>query len=66
VLAFIIGWNREKESRRAGLRTFPLVAIASCGFVRISETMTEGGTEETARVVAAVITGIGFIVAGAS
>ena len=30
-LALPIGWEREKEGRSAGLRTFPLVAVASCG-----------------------------------
>ena len=29
LLAFPIGWNREQEERSAGLRTFPLVAIAT-------------------------------------
>src|SRR5687767_13488481 len=29
LLALPIGWNREKEERSAGLRTFPLVAVAS-------------------------------------
>ena len=29
LLAFPIGWNREKEERSAGLRTFPLVAVAT-------------------------------------
>ena len=37
VLALPIGWNREKAERSAGLRTFPLVAIASCGFVQAAE-----------------------------
>ena len=32
-LAVPIGWDREKRARSAGLRTFPLVAMASCGFV---------------------------------
>ena len=36
-LAFLftlpIAWNREHGSRSAGLRTFPIVALASCGFV---------------------------------
>ena len=41
-LAFPIGWNREKEERSAGLRTFPLVAIASCGFVQAAETILHG------------------------
>ncbi len=35
-LALPIGWNREHEARSAGLRTFPLVAIASCGFVIVA------------------------------
>ena len=34
ILAFPIGWDREKSTRSAGLRTFPLVAMASCGFVQ--------------------------------
>ena len=32
-----IGWNREKEERSAGLRTFPLVAVATCGFIQAAE-----------------------------
>ena len=36
-LAFVIGWNREREDRSAGVRTFPLVAIAACGFVQATE-----------------------------
>ena len=31
VLALPIGWDRERNERSAGLRTFPLVAVASCG-----------------------------------
>jgi uncharacterized membrane protein YhiD involved in acid resistance len=29
ILAVPIGWNREHHSRSAGLRTFPLVAVAT-------------------------------------
>ena len=36
-LALPIGWDREKGSRSAGLRTFPLVAMASCGFIIIAQ-----------------------------
>ncbi|WP_439598020.1 MgtC/SapB family protein [Falsiroseomonas sp.] len=64
-LAFIIGWNRERESNSAGLRTFPLVAIASCGFVQAAEPITQNNPEAVARIVEGVITGIGFIGAGA-
>lgn len=41
VLAFPIGWDREREERSAGLRTFPLVALASCSFVVNPETILD-------------------------
>jgi len=65
VLAFLIGWNREGEGRSAGIRTFPLVAIAACGFVQATEGMLNGHPEGTARIVEGVITGVGFIGGGA-
>ncbi len=37
LLALPIGWNREKGERSAGIRTFPLVALASCGFIQAAE-----------------------------
>lgn len=64
-LAFLIGWNREREDRSAGLRTFPLVGVASCGFIIATEGMTAGEPEATARIVEGVITGMGFIGGGA-
>jgi putative Mg2+ transporter-C (MgtC) family protein len=64
-LAFLIGWNREREDRSAGLRTFPLVAVAACGFVQASEGLVRGEPEAMARIVEGVITGIGFIGGGA-
>ena len=64
-LAFLIGWNREQEDRSAGMRTFPLVAIAACGFVQAVEGLLRNEPEGMARVVGGVITGIGFIGGGA-
>ncbi len=64
-LAFPIGWNREREERSAGLRTFPLVAVATCGFIQAAETVVQGNPEATARVVEGLITGMGFIGGGA-
>ena len=64
-LAFPIGWNREQEERSAGLRTFPLVAVATCGFIQASETMTGNDPQALARVVEGLITGMGFIGGGA-
>ncbi len=65
LLAFPIGWNREKAERSAGLRTFPLVAIASCGFIQASESLTADHPEAMARIVEGIITGMGFIGGGA-
>ncbi len=65
LLALPIGWDREKSERSAGLRTFPLVAIASCGFIQATEHLTAGSPEATARIVEGLITGMGFIGGGA-
>ena len=65
VLAFPIGWNREQEERSAGLRTFPLVAVATCGFVQAAESIAVGSPEALARIVEGLITGMGFIGGGA-
>jgi putative Mg2+ transporter-C (MgtC) family protein len=64
-LAFLIGWNREQEDRSAGMRTFPLVAIAACGFVQAVEGLLRNEPQGMARVVEGVITGIGFMGGGA-
>ena len=65
LLALPIGWNREKEERSAGIRTFPLVAVASCGFIQASESLTAGSPEAMARIIEGLITGMGFIGGGA-
>nr|WP_314442934.1 MgtC/SapB family protein [uncultured Sphingomonas sp.] len=65
VLALPIGWNRERAERSAGIRTFPLVAVASCGFLQASEGIIGNNPEATARVVEGLITGMGFIGGGA-
>jgi putative Mg2+ transporter-C (MgtC) family protein len=64
-LALPIGWNREQEERSAGLRTFPLVAVASCGFVQAVETLMAHEPSAIARVLEGVIAGIGFLGGGA-
>lgn len=65
LLALPIGWNREKEERSAGLRTFPLVAIATCGIVQATEHVLHGHPEGTARIIEGLMTGMGFIGGGA-
>lgn len=65
LLAFPIGWDREKEERSAGLRTFPLVALACCGFVQATEGMAGDHPEAMARIIEGLIVGMGFVGGGA-
>lgn len=65
LLTLPIGWDREKGTRSAGLRTFPLVAMASCGFILIAQRVARDSPEAQARIIEGVITGIGFIGGGA-
>ncbi|MES1945363.1 MgtC/SapB transporter [Salinisphaera sp. PC39] len=64
LLALPLGWDRERAARGAGLRTFPLVAMASCGFALIGISVLEGSTAH-ARILYGLMTGIGFIGGGA-
>ncbi|HHP7233371.1 MAG TPA: MgtC/SapB family protein [Desulfobacterales bacterium] len=64
VLALPIGWDREQSKRRFGLRTFPIVAVVSCGFMLVGMAVIES-TDGEARVLQGIITGIGFIGGGA-
>lgn len=65
LLALPIGWNREREERSAGLRTFPLVAMAACGFVIIAIEVIGADSEQQSRIMEGLMTGIGFIGGGA-
>lgn len=65
LLAFPIGWIQERSERSAGIRTFPLVALASCGLMLVALKVLKGSSEAEARVLEGLITGIGFIGGGA-
>jgi putative Mg2+ transporter-C (MgtC) family protein len=65
VLALPIGWDRERHARSAGLRTFPLVALATCAFIQATEQAIANSPEALARIVEGVIVGMGFIGGGA-
>lgn len=65
ILALPIGWDREQRERSAGVRTFPLVAIASCGFVLIALRVLGAENSGQARILEGLITGVGFIGGGA-
>ncbi len=64
-LALPIGWDREEATRGgAGIRTFPIVAMASCGFVLIGIGVFGEKSPELANVLYGLIVGIGFIGSG--
>ncbi|MGH0030296.1 MAG: MgtC/SapB family protein [Myxococcota bacterium] len=63
LLAAPIGWDRERNERGPGLRTFPLVAIGSCAFLLIGQSVVDG-SESHARLLYGLMTGIGFIGGG--
>lgn len=65
LLALPIGWVQEREERSAGVRTFPLVAVASCGLVLVGLKVLGEDAGAQARVLEGLITGIGFIGGGA-
>ena len=63
MVAAIVGWEREREGKAAGLRTHVLVALGAAIFVL---TASENGASanDMTRVVQGMATGIGFIGGG--
>jgi putative Mg2+ transporter-C (MgtC) family protein len=65
VLALPVGWYREQEGHSVGIRTFPLVAVASCGYVLLSVGPGNLSPESQSRIIQGLVVGIGFIGGGA-
>jgi putative Mg2+ transporter-C (MgtC) family protein len=64
LLPFLTAWERESTSRSAGLRTFPLVSMAACSFTLLAMTIFDDQDAQS-KMIAGIITGIGFIGGGA-
>ena len=64
ILALPIAWDQERRTRSAGLRTFPLVAVATCAYMLVGIEVLDT-TDAEARVAQGLITGMGFIGGGA-
>ena len=65
VFALPVGWYREQEAHSVGLRTFPVVAMASCGYILLGTTSAHITPEGQSRIIQGLVTGIGFIGGGA-
>jgi putative Mg2+ transporter-C (MgtC) family protein len=64
-LAVVIGYERERDSQSAGLRTFPLVAVSSCAFVLLGHALFGSAPDSLSRLLQGLITAVGFIGGGA-
>lgn len=64
LLALPVAWEREVRTRLMGLRTFPIVAMASCGYLLIANELFPSDQSQ-ARVVQGLVAGMGFIGGGA-
>ncbi len=65
VLGVPVGWEREIRERTPGFRTFPLVALGSCAFLLVGERAFGDNVDARARVLQALLTGVGFLGGGA-
>jgi putative Mg2+ transporter-C (MgtC) family protein len=65
VLGLPVGWERERHQFGPGLRTFPLLALGACAYAEIGQIAFRDHIDGQARVLQALISGVGFIGAGA-
>ncbi len=64
VLGAMIGIEREFSGKAAGLRTNVLICLGAAAFTIISKRMA-GGDDSLTRIAAQIVTGVGFLGAGA-
>jgi len=60
-----IGLERELSGKAAGLRTNLLICLGASVFTIISREMVTGTSGEVTRIAAQIVTGVGFLGAGA-
>jgi putative Mg2+ transporter-C (MgtC) family protein len=67
LLALPVGWERKRHSHAyVGLRVFPLVSVSACVYVFLGQQLFTGNqSSEQSDVLQGLMTGIGFIGAGA-
>src|SRR5687768_15239102 len=65
LLGAILGFERELRQKSAGLRTNILIAVGSALFTLMSIELADPESADPSRVAAQIVTGIGFLGAGA-
>jgi putative Mg2+ transporter-C (MgtC) family protein len=61
----VIGIERQFKHKPAGLRTNIMICLGAAVFTLISERMASGTQGEITRIAAQIVTGVGFLGAGA-
>ena len=64
VAGLLIGFERQWHHKSAGLRTNTLVSVGAAIFVLLSIIITTKENGDVTRIIAQVVTGIGFLCAG--
>ena len=64
VAGSVLGFERETQDKPAGIRTFAVVAMGSCLFTLVGELAFDAKDDPVSRLVAQIVTGIGFLGAG--
>jgi len=64
-LGAVIGLERELSGKAAGLRTNLLICLGASVFTIISREMATGAEGSVTRIAAQIVTGVGFLGAGA-
>jgi putative Mg2+ transporter-C (MgtC) family protein len=63
LMGSMVGWERERRDRPAGLRTHILVCVGAALITLVSERL-DGANADPTRIAAQIVSGIGFLGAG--
>lgn len=62
ILGGLVGYERERLGKEAGIRTYAAVTLGACSFTLIGLHLVNTG--DNTRIIANIVTGIGFLGAG--
>ena len=62
ILGGLVGYERERIGKEAGIRTYAAVCMGACSFTLIGLHIPNVG--DSSRIIANIVTGIGFLGAG--
>ncbi len=65
ICGVLVGLERHRRQKPAGLRTIPLISVGSTVFTLASVLLARDGHGDAGRIAAQVVTGVGFLGAGA-